>query len=170
MNPLWPPNWGGIWRSAFSVINVKKIYIIVTKNKTKLLPECVWELRLEGELRCPLGLWREDNIFLIMNRTRQNTFFVILLSSLNALELLIGNLAAQNPTHLTGLSRWAALSAGPKVNQTAFSGAKYRLGRKFTVCIVYGLKTTHAWLWTSYFRRVYEKIDDDAFCNLWITF
>ena len=67
---------------------------------------------------------------------------------MNALELLIGNLAAQNPTHLTGLSRWAALSAGPKVNQTAFSGAKYRLGRKFTVCIVYGLKTTHAWLWT----------------------
>ena len=34
----------------------KKIYIIVAKNKTKLLPECVWELRLEGELRCPLGL------------------------------------------------------------------------------------------------------------------
>ena len=75
------PKLRGIWRSAFSVINVKKIYIIVTKNKTKLLPECVWELRLEGELRCPLGLWREDNIFLIMNRTstrrQQNTFFVI---------------------------------------------------------------------------------------------
>ena len=40
----------------------------------------------------------------------------------------------------------SSAKCGPKVNQTAFSGAKYRLGRKFTVSIVYGLKTTHAWL------------------------
>ena len=63
-SPLAPKLRGDLALSFLSN-NEKNIYILRHEQKTKqnFLPECVWELRLEGELRCPLGLWREDNIF-----------------------------------------------------------------------------------------------------------